>query len=317
VETLVIQSGVKHGRIAEVTRSNGARLRIGRGYDNDIVLTDRHVAPRQVEFFRAGEHWHLRVLDRTNPVFLNDRQLVGETPRVHPGDTLSLGRTHLSIHTANQPVDRTHKLVLAHWLARDSLPPYIPVAALALLALLDLALTWLESSTSLTWTAPVYGQLVAVVIVVAWAGLWAVAGRVARHQPHFGLQLIAAACVMLLTSVLVLGAEYLAYPFHDRLISEAFYWAALFTLMALLLHLNLVIATNLLRVRVAALAMSALLVTVLYGFNVFSKSEADPLSLPDYSRTLAPPPLSTLGAGSAETYFTRVAGAMERLAREQ
>lgn len=318
MDTLVIQTGVKHGRVAEVTRSTGARLRIGRGFDNDVVLTDRHVAPRQVEFFRDGEHWRMRVLDRTNPVFLNDRQVTEEAPLVRPEDTLTLGRTRLSIHATDQPVEKTHRLVLAHWLARDTLSPFVPIAALALLALLDLVLTWVEGSTTLSWTELAYGQLLAVVIVTVWAGLWAVAGRIVRHQHHFGLQLMAASCIMLLTSVLVLGAEYLAYPFHDAGISEAFGWGAAFVLLAVLFHLNLVIATNLLRARAAALALSALLVAVLYGFSVFGESEEEePLLLPTYSQTLAPPPLSSIGAGRADTYFREVARAMDRLAEQE
>lgn len=318
MDTLVIQTGVKHGRVAEITRSTGARLRIGRGFDNDVVLTDLHVAPRQVEFFRDGERWRMRVLDRTNPVFLNDRQVTEEAPQVNPGDTLTLGRTRLSIHSTDQAVEKTHKLVLAHWLARDALSPFIPVAVLVLLALVDLALTWFEGSTTLSWAEPAYGQLIAVVIVVVWAGLWAVAGRILRHQLHFGLQLIATACMMLLASVLVLGAEYLSYPFHDAGVSEAFSWAALFILLALLFHLNLVIATNLLRVRATAIALSALVVAVFYGFSIFGESEEEePLLLPTYSQTLAPPPLSAVGAGSADAYFRKLAREMDRMAETE
>ncbi|MCB1842868.1 MAG: FHA domain-containing protein [Halioglobus sp.] len=316
METLIVQSGIKHGRIAELTRANGERLSIGRSYDNDLVLTDIHVAPRQVAFFRDEAGWHMQVLDTTNPVFLNDRKVGGDTtPLVHCGDTVTVGRTRLSLYSAQRSVEKTRKLRLANWLSRDSGNGFLPVLVLLVFALADFGLTFAESSTSLNWGEPAYGQLMAVVIAVLWAGIWALVGRIIRHQPHFGLQLMAAASVMLLTTVLVLGAEYLAYPFHSVRVSELFAWGASFLLFALLFYLNLTIATQLLNARAVAIAMSALIITVLYAFTEFGNSEDEQMALwPEYSTTLAPPVLPLPRGASADDYFARLRQQVDTLA---
>lgn len=318
METLIVQTGVRHGRVAELTRSNDGSLSVGRSFDNDLVLTDIHVAPQQLLFARSGDVWQMQVLDSTNPVFLNDRKVNSESPPVRPGDTVTIGRTRLTLQSADRPVEPTRKLRLANWLSRDGGNAFTPVLVLLALALLDLGLTFTESSTTLKWAEPAYGQLVAVVIVVLWAGIWALVGRVIRHQPHFGLQLMAGACIMLLTSVLVLGAEYLAYPFHSAGVSELFGWIAAFVLLALLFQINLLIATHLLNARAVAIAMSAVIVTVLYGFTAFSQSEDEQVQFtPEYSAKLLPPVLHVSRGDSADTYFAELARRAGTLAKKQ
>jgi len=314
VDTLILQTGVRHGRVAELTRSREGKLCVGRGFDNDLVLTDAYVAPRQIEFRRDGAHWLMVVLDHTNPVFLNDRKVAQQAVAVSEGDTVTVGRTRLTVHSSEHPVEGTRKLLLANWLTRDSGSPVTPLLFLVAAALLDLGLTWAESATNLKWGDLIYGQLWAVVIVLLWAGIWALVGRVVRHQHHFGLQLITAACVMFFASVFALGAEYLAFPFHHPHVTEAFNWTATFLLLAVLFHVNLMIATNLLNIRAVAATMSALVVVVLFGFFWFSESDDENRTLvPTYSATLLPPLAGARHGGDADAYFARVAKQVEAL----
>ena len=57
MDTLVVQAGIRHGRAADLARSHDGKLSIGRGYGNDLVLTDLHVAPQQLAFYRDGLQW--------------------------------------------------------------------------------------------------------------------------------------------------------------------------------------------------------------------------------------------------------------------
>ena len=312
METLILQTGVKHARIAELVRSQGDRFSVGRGYDNDLVLTDLHVAPRQLEFTRDGDGWRLRVLDRTNPVFLNDQEITGESPLVSCGDRLTVGRTRLTIHSPDHEVEKTRKLVLANLLARDARSPFTPVLFFLAVCLIDLVLSFLEGSTDLKWGEVAYGELFAGVVVVVWSGLWALAGRVVRHQHHLGLQLMATSALLLLSTLASFAVEYLAYPFHDPGFTEALDWIAIFALLALLFNLNLVIATNLLNTRAVAAVASFTVVAVVFGFNWFSESGDDEMQLyPDYSETLVPPPAPG-GGVSAETYFEALGRKLDR-----
>lgn len=289
MDTLIIQTGIKHGRVAELTRSHDNGLSIGRAYDNDLVITDHHVAPHQVHFFREGDRWHIRVLDSTNPVFLNDTQVMHESPPIKVGDHVTVGRTRLTICSSDQRVEKTHKLVMANWLARDSLGVLVPALCFLGACVLAMVLAFFEGSTTLDWAETAYDQILAAVLVIVWAGAWALVGRVVRHQSHFGLQLITTSTAMLLSTLLYFAARYAAYPFHDVRVSEAFGWVALFALLCLLFYFNLVIATNVLRARTTSMFASLMVVAVVFGFNWSSEPETDEDGLyPEFSRTLAP-----------------------------
>ena len=79
MDSLIIKTGVRHGRFAEIARSSGDTFTVGRGFGNDLVLTDPHVAPGLLKFVREGEFWKLILLDHTNPVMLNGVKIEGES----------------------------------------------------------------------------------------------------------------------------------------------------------------------------------------------------------------------------------------------
>jgi hypothetical protein len=309
METLVVQAGIKHGRVAELTRSHDGKLSIGRGYDNDLVLTDLHVAPRQLEFCREGMQWQMNVLDHTNPVLLNNEQVNGESTPIQSGDAVTIGRTRLSIYSAEHPVERTRKLVLSNWLAHDAKSIYIPIVFLLVVCLFDLVLGYFEGSTDLQWEDVAYGELFASVLIVLWAGLWALAGRLFRHQQHFGLQLGATATAFLLASLLGVLSGYLAYSFHSTVVDEVIGWISLFVVLTVLFRLNLIIATNIRDTLVVSVVLGAMVTFVIYGFVLLAEPD-EFQNEPEFSATLKPPFAHVIRGSSADEYFLQVSKKM-------
>ncbi|GAB5451348.1 MAG: hypothetical protein Hals2KO_16760 [Halioglobus sp.] len=317
METLIVQTGMRHGRVAELARSSRGVLSIGRGYDNDLVLTDAHIAPRQILFFRDGDIWRMEVLDNTNPVFLNDTVVDTTSPQVNPGDAITIGRTRLTLHSPDQPVEKTRKLVLANWLSGGSVGFLLPLAVLLFAAAVDLVVVYLLQSTDLKWGGLLSAAMLGIAIALGWAGLWALGGRIVRHQHHFGLQLIATASVLLLATFIELAATFLAWPFHNAQASELLEWLAYFAWVAILLHLNLLIATNLMRSGIAAALLSAIISGGLYAYYWFAESDVEyNNSVPSYSSTLLPPLLIRSAGASAEEYFARLQQEAEKLGKD-
>ena len=67
----------------------GARVRLGRGGDNDVVLSDVSVSRYHAELVREADGWYVRDLKSTNGVEVN-RVPVEQAP-VQPGDRLGIG----------------------------------------------------------------------------------------------------------------------------------------------------------------------------------------------------------------------------------
>ena len=149
--SLVVQTGGRSGGIAGLTRSKEGRLSVGRGYGNDLVLTDQHVAPEQLIFCQEGEQWLMQVLDHANPVLVNNKRVRDDQIAVSSGDKVTVGRTRLSLYSDAHPVEKTRKLVLSNWLAMEGTSFVLPVIVLLGFCALDLVLSYFEGSTRLEW----------------------------------------------------------------------------------------------------------------------------------------------------------------------
>lgn len=67
----------------------GSRVRLGRGSDNDVVLSDVSVSRYHAELLREADGWHVQDLRSTNGVEVN-RAPVQRAP-LQPGDRLGIG----------------------------------------------------------------------------------------------------------------------------------------------------------------------------------------------------------------------------------
>jgi hypothetical protein len=236
--------------------------------------------------------------------------VVGEQATIKSGDTLTIGRMKLYLFSADHQVERTKKLVMSNWLAGETRNRSLPFALLAAACLLDTLISYFEGSIDLKWSEIASGELILLVLILAWSSLWSLAGRILRHQPHFGLQVMATSLVALLAIVLTTGSAYVAYPFHSAKASEFLGWGILFVELALLFRLNLLIATNIRDTTMAACAFSALLLGVAYGFIQLTASD-DYSFEPEYSALVKPPFVHIREGVSVDDYFSQLAVEVE------
>jgi adenylate cyclase len=75
----------------------GARVRLGRGGDNDVVLSDVSVSRYHAELVREADGWYVQDLRSTNGVEVN-RVPVERAP-VQPGDRLGIGVFDIGLET--------------------------------------------------------------------------------------------------------------------------------------------------------------------------------------------------------------------------
>jgi Inner membrane component of T3SS, cytoplasmic domain len=184
----------RNGEVAARERIVTDEARIGRAFDNDVVIDDPHVAPHHLRVYR-GEDGELVAEDlgTLNGLFTeHGSRRVERLPLARqPG--IRIGRTTLRVHDA------------AHSVAPEKLmtPPraharWSAALGAGLFALL-LLLGWLnltqEPSANLL-LLPLLGLATALAL---WSGFWALLSRIFFGQARFALQLRIAvtACIAL------------------------------------------------------------------------------------------------------------------------
>lgn len=82
----------------------GGRTRLGRGGDNDVVLSDVSVSRYHAEILRETDGWFVHDLKSTNGVEVN-RVPVEQAP-LRPGDLLTIGSFELRVEADERPPER-------------------------------------------------------------------------------------------------------------------------------------------------------------------------------------------------------------------
>jgi FHA domain len=205
----------RHGEVAVRERIDAPDARIGRAFDNDVVVDDVHVAPHHLRIYR-GEDGELVAEDlgTLNGMFPEHGSKPVSSLSLAKEPGIRIGRTILRVHDAAHPV-AAEKLLTpprahARWAAGLGV-----TLLLALLLLQWMSLTG-EASASLM-LLPLLGYAT---FLVLWTSLWAMLSRVFFGQARFSLQLRIAITAFIALNIWGQLAETLSFSFAWRGIAE-------------------------------------------------------------------------------------------------
>jgi hypothetical protein len=184
VETLA-----RNGDVLQRQQVAATPIRLGRGYDNDVIVDDAHCAPRHAIIERdAGGALVLRDLGSTNGVIHR-----GKRCAVLPlmGDTVvRLGHTSLRVRGADFPVppeqiDRTRH----SW--EGGLPGLVGMLLIGLTSLLTV---WLNDTQPFQLIRYLQALAYGIGAALVWCGAWAFANRLFGRHARLGRHLFVFGC---------------------------------------------------------------------------------------------------------------------------
>jgi FHA domain len=172
----------RNQEIAARFRLPVAEARIGRGYNNDVIVDDPYVAPEHLRLFRdeAGQ-LVVEDLGSANGVYLNGSAQRLARIIVDGKEPIRIGRTFLRIREGSFAVapERLGGPERRGW-------PIVLAAVLSVLLLgLSMSRLWLGQTSEVQPTTYLAPLLSLVVTVLAWAGLWALLSRVFSGASRF------------------------------------------------------------------------------------------------------------------------------------
>jgi len=192
--TLWVEVISRGGDIASRVRVDAPEARVGRAFDNDVVVDDPHVAPHHLRIYR-GEDDALMAEDlgTLNGLYPEHGRTRTQRLSLAQAPGLRIGRTTLRVHDAAHPV-APEKLLT---------PPRAHAAWAgvlgALLLLMLVTIQWLTTTGEPTTNALLLPLLGFITILSLWTSVWAVLSRIFFGQARFALQLRIAvtACIAL------------------------------------------------------------------------------------------------------------------------
>jgi Inner membrane component of T3SS, cytoplasmic domain len=179
----------RHRDIAARYRVESPQVRIGRGYDNDVIVDDPYVAALHVRIFRdeAGQ-LVAEDMGSANGMFVDGANTRLGRVIVDGNHPIRIGQTYLRVRETSHPVERER-------VARRELriSPIAWAGALGVLVLGIYALEVWLAQTSVpkvsSYLTPLLGITAAVLL---WVGFWAVLSRIFSGRSHFLRNLLVA-----------------------------------------------------------------------------------------------------------------------------
>lgn len=293
------------GRVEQRVTVDEHPLRIGRAYDNDLILEDAYVSPHHARIALDTDSGRLllRDLDSTNGI-----RVASPNRRVHElvldaERMFELGLTQLRYRT----VDYMPPEALPLRLGRHPLNRLTSACALLLVCLATLGLDALFDSTEAFGVLKlVNAVLPPLLVILLWAGIWALIGRLLLQRASFYAHLAVVAAGLLLGSLAEIVCNVGAFALSlDRLISilDA---AAFGAMVAAIVYGHLRFATRLAprSATIAALTCGLLLA----GASQIKERvvEQQFYKLPRFTLVLYPPGLRLTRASSTAAFFARV-----------
>jgi hypothetical protein len=296
-----IETLARNGDVLQRSRVDTLPIRIGRGYDNDLILDDDYVAASHavIELDAAGRLL-LRDLGSRNGIVHRGRR---RPELVLSGDTVvRIGHTSLRVRGASFPVapeleDRTFH----RW--EGALPG---AAGIVLAGGVALFARWISDTQTFEFGRYFEALAFGVGAALLWGGVWAFANRLFGRHARLGRHLFVFGCGLAALTVTALLAATAAYAFSAEFISHyASHAATLLVAGMVYFHLCTVMPQNRRRFRWAAAGLAVLGSGLILTFNLQRTGRlADEL----YMAVLLPPEVRVSRDHGIDEFMREVEG---------
>jgi hypothetical protein len=195
-EVIWVEILSRHGEVLARHRCSGPEVRIGRGYSNDVVIDDPHVAALHLRV--ARDERGLLVAESlvgADRLFAGAERAAFERIFLDGDQPIRIGQTHLRIRDA-------HFVVAADRPLGSSAPlwPLALALGIALLGVTMLSL-WLTETAEAKLYRYLLQLLLIVVYVSGWTAAWATVSRIFSGKARFERNLVIALAGLLAYSL--------------------------------------------------------------------------------------------------------------------
>lgn len=285
------------------SKFSGSSIRIGRAYDNDLILTDPYVSPHHAIITISENSLSITDMSSTNGTVVNKGKSIHEPARLISGDYLLLGKTTLRVL---DPAHSVSPAIPCNTGMSSRMSAMIPAYATLSLLLSIIILYILQLSNSYKEVKPItlLAQILPILFApLVWSGIWSLAGHLARKKAHFGLQYTITNMSIILMIISSMIIEFVDYYTGSIQLAKVLEYTTVVLISTVALFGNLVVATGVLTIRRFALSFGIIgFLALTVAISEHSHSLEDKIT-PKYSTTLKPPFIKPAKSLSYESYL--------------
>ena len=299
---IVIEEINRLGHVVHRYKFDSLPVTVGRAYNNDLILSDPHVAPEHFTIQENHQGWLIEDLGGENAVrYRRHGDKTGNN--LASGDEVIVGRSRLRLFSPWHPVHAAHPLPNKERVSRLLSHPWI-AAIIVLTAFTALLLNaHLETTNTTSINKLIAGALPAFVSALFWAGIWTFVGRVITHRANFLPQFIATILFILVSQFMQTVNDYLTFVLSSTMVADAVEFVVDGFALAMLLRINFENSTNLAAKPRAIVSHGVAWSGLLLGLFMQYANQPSFSSTPKFPSALKPPFAQILPAKSFDDFL--------------
>ena len=299
----------RHREVLARHRFAGPEVRIGRGYDNDLVLDDPHIAVHHLRVYRAeGGDLLAEDIGSANGLFLERDRRRHERVTLDGDRVIRIGGVQLRLREPGYAVPRER----VHHPPRQLWPVAVALAVGILgIELLSLWLSEIGEPKASRYLMPL---LSVGGLILGWTAAWAVLSRVFAGRAFFERNLITALAGLFAYSLYDEFAQFAAFGLSWRL-PIAYGYVAMWAVLAIVCYRH--IETLGVRRRIIAAGVVAVAVLGIATQSLTQSEARADFGQASYLRRLMPPALRLAPLQSEDAFFTGIEQLKSQLDRDR
>ncbi len=290
----------RHGDVAMRHPVYAWPLRMGRAYSSDIVLDDPYVAADHLEIDQAGDSaYQLKVVNSINAMTIGTLRGKQSHATVSADQTIRIGQTQFRIRPLDYAVSAEKPLPRNAW--SRTWPALF--GGLTILLLLDLLTLWLNYSRADGYNILLLPIVGTILMLFAWASVWALIGRVLSGRANFIAHTVIASLAVALLIFEGLLCGYVDFAFNTNLVSRILPEIVGPLVIGTLLYRHIGLVSRMSRRKTGMIV--ATLLACLIGFGIVTdKLTADEkIAEMFFSGTLGPPSMLLARGESVDAFI--------------
>ena len=165
-------------------------ITIGRGYQNDIILSDPHVCADHLAIKLENGIWYIRDLESLNGSRLTNKTPITSWQVLNSGDIIRIGKSQLRFFCSSHPVAESLHFSATEELVESIGRWPIVIAMLLLFSILNFTMYYLNQGTKEIQYSDLFISVVGITIAYAlWPLLCSLIAFMNKQEPRISSQL--------------------------------------------------------------------------------------------------------------------------------
>lgn len=308
---------LREGHRIEHRSFSDPAVRIGRSFDNDVIIADPFVSGHHCVIRSHEDGFSLEDSSSTNGTWLissapenatgtavkkqwrlfgsrKDKSVVAKmrvesSRRLHSGDTILIGHTRLRFFVARHEVEPARRMMRPSAFFEEINKPYKACLLVIFALLLSSFMEHQESYKNLPLSKFVSIGIGLLMTIVVWAGIWSFVGWLIKRRAFFSAHLSWAALFFICMTFVYPLADYLGYITSSQTVEIVVGSVVFWIFISFLIAGHLMIATFIRKRYQFTVAVILSMTIIVFGIVTYYSGKSEFSPQPELYSTLIPP----------------------------